>query len=118
LGFEGIARTLSGSISGNSGSRCPTPRSTYSPHRLRSADEQKFRGGAARGRAIWTPDQDKPLQWAFDGQTYIPSGLSRRIYRDATGEDVTQDGPKSWLLGDGRDLFPTGRRGRLLDLRV
>jgi hypothetical protein len=59
----------------------------------------------ARGRAVWNPDLDRPLEWELDGVGYTPSSLARLIYREATGEDRGANGPRSWLLDDERDLF-------------
>lgn len=63
-----------------------------------------IRADPIRERVMWSSSPDAPLRWAVDGQSYSPSGLAHRICREATGDDVGQDGLKSWVLADGRDL--------------
>ena len=67
-----------------------------------------------RGRAIWRTDGGKPMEWEWDGQRYSPSGLVRRILKEAAGEQPAVHGTKWWVTDDGTDLteiaYGTGRR--------
>jgi hypothetical protein len=57
-----------------------------------------------RERATWNPELNTPLRWAADGKVYSASDLTRHICHEATGDEARQNGLKSWVLDDGRDL--------------
>lgn len=57
-----------------------------------------------RGQASWVNDRRKPLLWAADGSRYTPTGLVKRIWKEAgwTAMPVSVQGPSRWHLpGEG-----------------
>lgn len=69
---------------------------------------------AERGQATWRTDGGKPMEWEWDGQRYSPSGLVRRILKEAAGRQPAVHGTKCWVTDEGADLaeiaYGSGRR--------
>lgn len=56
----------------------------------------------ARGQATWRNTPNNPLEWKADGELYSPSGLVRKMRRDASGHDQNVQGTLHWHVpGEG-----------------
>ena len=59
----------------------------------------------AVGRAVWTSNLRKALQWEFDGECYTPTGLTTAIMARAGIEAGSVPGPDYWLVPTGRSMY-------------
>lgn len=57
-----------------------------------------------RRRASWQEDPREPLVWEADGESYSPTGLTRKILEAAVGRTSQVQGPLYWVNGDGQSL--------------
>lgn len=63
----------------------------------------------ARRTATWQDDSSAPLQWAFDGSNYTPTGLARHILAEAAGRTSPVQGPLYWITANGKTLVELAR---------
>lgn len=68
---------------------------------LRQAAEDWVAADIRRGQAQWRVDGGKPLEWAYDGQRYSPTGLVKQILQEAAGQRPVVAGPKFWVTDEG-----------------
>ncbi|APC34351.1 hypothetical protein A9R04_06450 [Nocardiopsis dassonvillei] len=72
-----------------------------------------------RGLAVWRNAKSKQLRWQADGEWYSPSGLVRKMRRDASGKDQPVQGTLHWHVpGEGSlaDLAAQVRAEQGLDV--
>ncbi|MFE6385950.1 AIPR family protein [Nocardiopsis dassonvillei] len=72
-----------------------------------------------RGLAVWRNAKSKQLRWQADGEWYSPSGLVRKMRRDASGKDQPVQGTLHWHVpGEGSlaDLAAQARAEQGLDV--
>ncbi|MDQ3152975.1 MAG: DUF5655 domain-containing protein [Actinomycetota bacterium] len=63
----------------------------------------------SRRTATWQDDSAAPLQWAFDGSTYTPTGLARIILEEAAGKTSPVQGPLYWITAEGHTFVDLAR---------
>ncbi|WP_160051769.1 AIPR family protein [Nocardiopsis sp. FR26] len=86
-------------------------------------EQQEMTGWLAeepkRGQAVWRNTKQNQLQWQADGKWYSPSGLVRKMRRDASGKDQSAQGTRHWHVpGEGSlaDLAAQVRAEQGLDV--